>query len=296
MLPPLVGGETYVVTWTQPTKNTDGTPIGTITKTEVQASLSPDFSTYYLWTATTPGATVVTVVNAPAGKVYWRARVFVGTASGDYSATAMTERQWAEATLPACEPVAGGSATATDEFVTLGVKGSATYWACKLADGTWKDQGTYGLNDYACIGRYVIARNITDPLLRQDTKKAIWTECVRPKAGDAEFYPWWVALRDAHRPAGGAPPPAIIYVVKPNAGYATRPAYTIANGSRTSVVAGRVAIKDAGGVPTRCDCGAFSVGAEPNRYCAVTGQENVATATVGDKLGPSAAVCAASAP
>lgn len=285
-LPPLTSGETYVVTWTQPTTNTDGTPIGTITKTQVQASTTADFAAYYSWDATLPGAMQVTVVNGPTGTVYWRARVFVGTTASDYSATAITERQWVSQTKPPCWPKPVG--TGTWVKASQNTTGFALYWQCTV-NGVAGHHGFMGLWSQLKPDWMAQLANA----IEQGSLGALWdTNITGPS--EATQYATVRPLYDALKAANPLPvvtPPT--YVVKPNAGYATRPAYALVDGARTSVVAGRVNVKDAGGVPVPCDCTAYRGGAEPNLYCAVTGQENTATATAGDKLGPAAAVCTA---
>lgn len=286
--PPAEGTAIRIVSWTN-------TATCAITATRVQASLQPDFAAWRQWEAA-GAATNMRITTAPnETALYWRAATVCGTAVSDWSTPiARTEAEWAIETTPPCEPAPSGvaSSTATEAWYDFGPVGSAMYYACKLPDGTWKDAGTYGVNDYACIGRYAAATFILDPVERVNTKKAIWAECVRTKPGDEEFRPKWEALRAAHRPSNTPPPISPSYVVRPNGAYTTRPAYSIVGGSRTSTVAGRVGILASPGVATACDCGKFSSGAEPNLYCSVEGRPNIATADPSDTLGASAAVCA----
>jgi len=288
--PPPEGTTIRIVSWTN-------TATCAITGTRIQASLQPDFAAWRQWEAN-GAVTNIRITTAPNETVlYWRAATVCGTEVSEWSTPAVrTEAEWAVSTTPICEPVPSGvlSSTATQEYRDIGPIGSATYWACKRPDGTWKDEGTYGINDYPCIGRYVIASLLPDTPERLAQKKAIWAECVRTKPGDEEFRPKWEALRAAHRPSS-APPPSVIYAVKPNGTYTTRPAYSIVGGSRTSTVTGRVGILASPGVATACDCDKFTSGAEPSLYCSVEGRPNLATADPSDTLGASAAVCAKAA-
>lgn len=284
--PPAEGTAIRIVSWTN-------TATCTITATRVQASLQPDFAAWRQWEAN-GAVTNMRITTAPnETALYWRAATVCGTEVSEWSTPAVrTEAEWAVSTTPICEPVPSGvvSSTATQEYRDIGPIGSATYWACKRPDGTWKDEGTYGINDYPCIGRYAIASLLPDTPERLAQKKDIWAECVRTKPGDEEFRPKWEALRAAHRPSS-APPPSVIYVVRPNGAYTNRPAYRIVGGSRTSTLAGRVGILASPGVATTCDCDKFTSGAEPTLYCSVEGRPNVATADPSDTLGASAALC-----
>lgn len=294
--PPPVGTVAYVVTWTNATKNTDGTPVSTPVRVKIQASPTQDFASIYEWTGSA-GAENLSVPAAPSGVLYWRtATLDAQNRQSDWTSPLVrTEKQFKIDTFPSCLPwPIDDAAVATRPYFELGLKGGSVYWACKLPDGTWKDAGTWGLYKKDCIDETTAAVAGDGANLRA-AMKTMWGRCIDiSNPADAPYKPGYDALAATYRPAPAAPPSTTPkFVVKPNAGYATRPAYAIVNGSRTSTVAGRVNIKDAGGVPVACDCTAFSGGTEPNRYCAVTGQENVATATVGDKLGPSAAVCTA---
>lgn len=284
VLPPLTSGETYIVKWTQPTTNTDGTPIGTITATEVQASTSPTFETYYLWTANTPGTTTVTVVNGPTGTVYWRARVFVGTAFSDYSATAITEREYVAQIKPPCWPKPVGTGTWVKG--AQNADGFALYWQCTV-NGAGMHTGFIG--NWPDLEPDWVAQ-LTEAI-STGSFDALWNAKITGPSQASKYAtvrPLWEALKAAN------PLPVVVpstYVVKPNGAYTTRPTYSIVGGARTSTVAGRVAILASQGVATTCDCDKFSSGADPNRYCSIEGRPNVATADPSDTLGASAALC-----
>lgn len=281
VLPPLATGEAYVVSWVKPTTNTDGTPIGTITKTEIQASTTADFAKYYVWTANDPNATNVSVVNGPTGTVYWRARVTTAAGTSDYSATAVTERQWVSQTKPTCWPKPFGSGT----WLKTGqnADGFALYWQC-VVNGQYVHAGMLGT--WASLDPDW-STQLATAMSQTDGFSKLWDAKVTGPS-QASKYATVRPLYDALKAANPLPvitPPT--YKVALYGTASTRPAYTIVNGSRTSTLAGRVTVGAA------CDCAAFKAGASPNLYCAVTGNENVATATVGDKLPVSTAVCSA---
>lgn len=273
ILPPLTSGETYIVTWLPPTTNTDGSPIGTIQATYIQASTSQSFDTYYQWQANSPTATRVEVNNGPLGTLYWRARVQVGGVFSDYSATAMTIRQYATLTKPICWPKPIGTGT--------WVKGSqnstgwALYWQC-TANGQASHSGAIGRWDQ--MAPDWVSQLASAVAGGESAFDTLWTANAGHAADNSAIQPLYQAMKDAN------PLPASIYVVSPNGTQSSRPASAIVNGSRTSTVVGRVGV----GMP--CDCTKFKSGTGSTMYCSVEGQANVATAAI-DVLPASAAIC-----
>ncbi len=295
-VPTPAGTSRYVVSWTPPTANTDGTPVCAITGTEIQVSIYPDLSQGRQW-INSGTSTKYLVTDAPnMNPLYWRARTLCGQVASDWSTPAVrTEQQYVADTAPSCAPwPIDDDTVATRLYTDFAWRGGAGYWACKQPDGTWRDVGVFGVYKPECLARAFTAAGNADKGAAKAALLAAWTECMDAGAPeDVEFKPLWIALRDKHRPGVTPPPPPIpSFVVKPNAGYTSRPAYSVVNGSRTSTVAGRVGILASPGVATACDCGKFSSGAEPNLYCSVEGRPNVATADPSDTLGASAAICA----
>ena len=287
-LPPITNPVSYVVDWTPPTKNTDGSAIKPILKTFVQASTTADYlpGTVYSYEAV-GSASSLTVEQGPSGTIYWRA--FVETADGMSAATTpsvVTYKQYLDARAPICEPLRpGGDATlATQARYDLALAGGAMYYACKRPDGTWQDAGVWGVYKWGCIAETAAAYNVMDTEVRRAELRRIWSSCVDVAAtvADSPYKPLWDALRAQYRPA--APLPPATHVVKPYGTLKSRPAFRILNGVRTETVVGRVEVLP---TPASCDCTAFKSG----EYCAVTGRENVATAAI-DQLPASAALCA----
>lgn len=285
ILPPLTSSEVYVVTWTPPTTNTDGSALGPILKTETQASLSPTFTTYYQWESPGLAPPSLYVENGPTGTVYWRVRLTTAIGTSDFSAVAVTERQWIVQQKPPCwpKPFGTGSWVKADQ----NADGFAVYWQCvvnNVADhygfiGTWASLEPDWMKQLSAA-------------FEAGSLSALWDAKITGPSSASKYAtvrPMWNALRAAN------PLPVITgptHVVRPNGTTPSRPAYAIVNGARTSRLAGRVNVLASPGVGTACDCTAFSAGSGATLYCSVEGRENVATAAT-DTLGPSAALCVA---
>lgn len=283
-----LGTAKYEVKWTPAATNTDGTPIGTILSTKIQVSDTADFARTLEWANTGPGTGYI-VSQAPNLPVlFWRAAHVTADGQSAWTTPGVrTERQLVEAAKPVCWPKPVGSGT--------WVKGSqnsdgwALYWQCTNTAGVASHAGVYGLwnmMDADWVKQLTAA--LAEGIPAFDTLWSTRASSPMDATSYAAVKPLWEAMRDAN-PLPTIP--AVIYVVKPNGLFPSRPAYSIVDGARTSTLAGRVAIKDAGGVAQPCDCAAFSAGTDPNRYCAVTGAPNAATATTTDVLPASTAIC-----
>lgn len=282
--PPTPGTTVKIVSWDNPTTNTDGTPVCTITGTKVQASLTNDFAGWLQWDTVGAG-TNIRITTVPNNVVlYWRAATLCGTVASDWSTPAVrTEAEWAAVNVPPCAPYPlDPIEKATTFFTAHRTGGGAFAYFCKLPDGTWKDYGKWGAYDLTCISDAYTAAKGTDIATVKDALKAVWTACSSPKPEDAAYKPLYDSLIALNKPV--APPPVASWKVATNGTYTTRPAYALVNGSRTSTVAGRVAVGSA------CDCTSFKSGTGASTYCAVTGNENTATAAT-DQLPASAAIC-----
>jgi len=283
--PPTPGAARFVVTWTAPTTNTDGSAIGPILKTLIQVSTAADFQSWLQW-ENAGASTSYLLTNAPNdAALYWRAAVVTAAGQSAWSTPAVrTEAKFLESIAPPIAPwPLDDASVATRPYFDLRLRGGAMYYAYKGADGTWKDGGVWGEYKPDCIRQAFAAAASADAAAAKSALRDTWLQCIdaAKPAGDAEFRPIWEALRDANRPK-----PAPAWRVATNGTVLSRPAYALSNGSRTQTLAGRVAV---GSV---CDCAAFSSGTAPSRYCAVTGLPNIATADASDVVGPSAAICA----
>lgn len=272
ILPPLTSGETYVVTWTPPTKNVDGSPIGTVLRYLIQASATSGFATYYQWETPTQAATY-TAKFGPSGVLYWRVAVETADGTSDYSATAVTERQWVAQTKPSCWPKPVGSGSWIK--AAQNAEGFALLWHCQ-ENGVWKYAGFLGRWSQLDADWMAQLANA----VATDGLGALWDSRITGPSNSAN-YASLLPLHNALKAANPLPA-ASAWKVKANGAYTTRAANAIVNGVRTSTTIGRVA------VGATCDCSAFS---GPGDYCAVTGQLNAATAVPTDTLGPSATVC-----
>lgn len=277
ILPPLATGEAYLVRWTQPTMNVDGTPIGPILRTLVQASSSPTFATFYEWIASVPGVTFVSIVNGPSGAVYWRARVETAGGLSDYTASAITERQYVAEIMPSCwpKPVGSGSWVKAEQ----NGDGFALYWQCVEAAGPRHAGfvGTWASMKPDWMAQLSVAIKGGKPAL-----DALWNANITGPSQASKYAtvrPLFVALQAANPlPAGE------VWTVKALTGSTSRPAYRVDGAIRSTVQVGKVGI----GMP--CDCAAHKSSTSTSTYCAVTGQSNLSTAAV-DVLPASAAIC-----
>lgn len=281
--PPIIptpGTTVRVVSWVNPTQNTSGSPVCTITGTKVQASLQPDFAGWLQWDSIGSGTNIriTTVPNSVA--LYWRAATLCGTEASAWSTpTVRTEAEYAAANLPACAPYPIDPADkATVPYFSLRLKGGAIAWFCKLPDGTWKENGRWGPYDPTCIAKAFTDAQNPDAAAAKQALASTWSSCSVSTPADAEFKPLYDELVALNRPV--TLPPVPQYVVAKNGAYPSRPVRAIVNGALGSQLSGRVAV----GLP--CDCSTFRSG----DWCAVTGNENFATAAT-DQLPASAAVC-----
>lgn len=270
---PVPGSTIRVASWTN-------NATCTITGTKVQASLQPDFAGWLQWDAVGP-VTNVRITNVPNNVVlYWRAATLCGTEASIWTTPSVrTDAEFQAANLPSCAPYPVDPADkATIPYFSLRLKGGAVAWFCKLPDGSWKANGRWGPYDTACIKQAFDAAAGTDAALAKQNLAAVWSSCATATPADTEFKPLYDELVALNKPI--SPPPVPQYIVAKNTIYPSRPVRAITNGALGSSLTGRVAV----GAP--CDCSTFKSG----DWCAVTGNENVATA-ITDQLPASAALC-----
>jgi hypothetical protein len=244
----------------------------------IQASAVATFATYYQWESTT-AAPSYTVKNGPSGTTYWRVSVKTADGVSDYSATAITERQWVAQTKPSCWPKPVGSGSWVK--AAQNAEGFALLWQCQEG-GTWKYAGFLGR--WAQLDADWMAQLAA--AVATGGLGALWDSRITGPSSAANYdslRPMYETLK-----AANPLPAASAYRVAPNGIYTTRPAYAIVAGARTSTVVGRVAVLP---VAAPCDCASFKSGTSSTPYCAVTGNFNVATADPADVLPASAAVC-----
>lgn len=258
----------WVVTW--PTQATTCAATGVV----VQSAPAADFASVSAYVGPiTPNHVMVT---APATHTAFRVAMLCGDiiSSGWATPQVRTQQQYVKDITPVCWPKPFGGASATEWYTDLDASGGAVYWSCKQADGSWRDAGFYGAWKASCMRSTADAADDVNP---GSTFRNIWQSCVsaQPPAADLPYWPRYQALAAKYRPK-----PA--FVVAANGTSASRPAYLVSGGVRTTTASGRVAV----GEP--CDCAAFKSGS----YCSVSGRENVETPAV-DQLANSAAICAA---
>jgi hypothetical protein len=156
--------------------------------------------------------------------------------------------------------------------------GFALYWQCTV-NGVAGHHGFLGT--WASLEPDWMAQ--LSAAIAAGSFSALWDAKITGPS-EASKYDAVRPLYEALKAANPLPATVSTYKVAPNGTYTTRPAYALVNGSRTSTLAGRVAVGSA------CDCNAFKSGTGTSTYCAVTGNENTATAAV-DQLSASAAIC-----